>query len=121
MTHIVGIGGVFLKAKDPEKLRAWYKDTLGVKVDEYGAMFPNPKDGEGYQVWGVFKADTDYFAPSEKEFMINFRVIDLDGLLAKLALKGVDQIKPMEEHEYGRFAWIMDPEGTKIELWELPH
>lgn len=122
MSYITGIGGVFIKSKDGKKLKAWYHKHLGIPVDEYGATFKlrdhaNPEK-EGYTVWSPFKADTKYFAPSEKDFMINFRVSDLDGLLKKLKSEGIEQIGEMDDSDFGKFAWIIDPEGTKIELWE---
>ncbi len=122
MGFITGIGGIFVKSKDRRKLKDWYHKHLAVPIDEYGATFKfrehdNP-DQEGYTVWGVFKADTKYFDPGNKDFMINFRVQDLDGLLKKLKSEGIEQVGKMEEYDFGRFAWIIDPEGTKIELWE---
>ena len=122
MSYITGIGGIFVKSKDGKKLKAWYNKHLGIPVDEYGATFKlrdhaNPEK-EGYTVWSPFKADTKYFAPSEKDFMINFRVSDLDGLLKKLKSEGIEQIGEMDDSDFGKFAWIIDPEGTKIELWE---
>lgn len=122
MGKVTGLGGVFVKTKDSAKLKKWYGEHLGVPVDDYGATFKfrdheDPKV-EGYSVWGLFKKDTKYFDPSEKEFMINFRVEDLDGLLESLEAAGIKQVGKMEEYDFGRFAWIIDPEGTKIELWE---
>jgi len=122
MGHITGLGGVFFKSKDGTALKKWYQKHLEFPVDDYGVMFKfrdheNP-DQEGYAVWSPFKEDTDYFSPGNKDFMINFRVRDLDGLLKKLKSEGIEQIGKMEEYEFGRFAWIIDPEGTKIELWE---
>ncbi|MEE8259329.1 MAG: VOC family protein [Sphingomonadales bacterium] len=122
MSYITGIGGIFVKSKDGEKLKKWYKKHLTMPVDEYGARFKlrdhaNPEK-EGYAVWGIFKDDSEYFDPSKKDFMINFRVSDLDGLLKKLKSEGIEQVGKMAEYDFGRFAWIIDPEGTKIELWE---
>ena len=124
MSHVKGIGGVFFKSKDGAALRKWYQKHLDIQSDEYGYLFKgrdydNP-DQETITVWGPFKKDSDYFDPSKREFMVNFRVSDLDGLLAKLEADGIKQVGKMEEYEYGRFAWIMDPDGTKIELWEPP-
>ncbi len=95
---------------------------LEFPYDGYGASFPirehdNP-DAEGYNVWGPFKAETDYFAPSDKDFMINLRVQNLDDLMERLLAAGVKEVKEREDHEYGKFAWIIDPDGTKLELWE---
>lgn len=126
MKHVLGIGGVFVKAKDPEKLGAWYQEHLGIEMGEYGAIF---RDGEAsagepprdtYAVWSFFESDTKYFAPSEKPFMVNFRVRDLDGLLTKLRGSGAQVDAKAEESEYGKFGWVMDPEGNRIELWEPP-
>jgi len=124
MTHITGIGGIFVKSENVDDLKKWYTKHLGVPMDDYGAMFKfrehdNPEQ-EAMAVWGFFKKDSDYFDPSKKDFMINFRVRDLDGLLEKLKSQGIEQSGKMQEYEYGRFAWIVDPEGTKIELWEPP-
>lgn len=124
MGKVTGLGGIFVKSKDTDKLKNWYADNLGVPIDDYGAsfLFRDHEDPtkEGRSVWGLFKPDTKYFDPSKKEFMINFIVEDLDGLLASLEAAGIKQAGKMEEYEYGRFAWIVDPEGTKIELWEPP-
>ena len=122
MGKVTGFGGIFVKSKNSADLKKWYGEHLGIAVDDYGATFKfrdhkNPEK-EGYSVWGLFKEDTKYFDPSNKEFMINFRVEDLDGLLKSLEAAGIKQVDKMEEYDYGRFAWIIDPEGTKIELWE---
>jgi predicted enzyme related to lactoylglutathione lyase len=127
MKHITGIGGIFFKANDPEKLGEWYRKHLGLNVEEFGgATFrENDAHAEGpkrqvYTVWSPFPADTDYFAPSEKPFMINFRVVDLDALLAQLRHEGVRVDERTERSEFGYFGWAMDPEGNRIELWEPP-
>ena len=117
MARITGLGGVFYKVADPEKTREWYQQTLGIG-GEWGAMFPFKKDDpEGFTLFSQFKADTDYFAPSGKELMINLRVDDLDGLVADLVCKGIE-ILGRQDEDYGRFAWILDPDGVKIELWQ---
>lgn len=122
MAKVTGIGGVFFKCKDPEKIRDWYSDKLGLNTDKYGTNFewrhsqnPNQK---GFTVWGPFSDSTEYFQPSEKEFMINLRVDDLRELLDELKDQDVKIVGELEEYEYGLFAHIIDPEGTKIELWE---
>jgi predicted enzyme related to lactoylglutathione lyase len=128
MKHITGIGGIFFKANDPEKLGAWYKEHLGLEVEEYGgvtfrdagANTGTTPQRQAYTVWSPFAADTDYFAPSDKPFMINFRVADLDALLAKLRGEGVTVDERSEKSEFGYFGWAMDPEGNRIELWEPP-
>ncbi len=119
---VTGIGGVFVKSKDTGALVKWYREVLGFPYDGYGSSFlmrehENP-DEEGYNVWGPFKADTDYFEPSQKDFMINLRVQNLDALMERLLAAGVKEVKPRESHDYGKFAWIVDPDGTKLELWE---
>ena len=119
---VIGIGGIFFKSKDPEKIKEWYQKNLGLKTDKYGTMFEfrNADDPEqiGYLQWSPFSDKTEYFEPSKKEFMINYRVENLENLLEELAKEGVEIIGEMETYEYGKFAHIMDPEGNKIELWE---
>lgn len=118
MAKATGIGGVFFKVADPATTRAWYAAHLGLIDDQYGHMFKPDPDPKALTIWNPFKADTDYFAPGDKPFMINFRVDDLDALLAELAAKGIPCIgEPMNE-SYGKFGWIMDPDGLKIELWQ---
>lgn len=124
MKKVTGIGGIFFKADDPAKLNAWYEKHLGLPVSEWGAVFkwsdidkPEAK-ASGQTVWNPFKSDTDYFSPSEKPFMINYRVENLTELLDALRNEGVAIVGEMQEFSYGKFAWIMDPEGNKIELWE---
>ena len=122
MKRVTGIGGIFFKCKDRDAIRAWYEKHLGITMEPWGAQFEwdsENRDGiKPYSVLGFFKEQTDYFDPSEQRFMINFRVHDLDSLVRELEQEGVTIIgKPLEE-EYGKFAWILDPEGNKIELWE---
>jgi predicted enzyme related to lactoylglutathione lyase len=119
--RVIGVGGVFLKSPDKKKLQSWYQDHLGVPQ---GSMFhwrahDNP-EVEHLTVWSAFPADTNYFAPSAAPFMINYIVDDLDALLAKLKSSGVEINPKREDSEYGRFAWVFDPDGNKIELWEPP-
>ena len=122
MKRVTGIGGVFFKCQDPEKMRAWYQEHLGIQSDQYGGMFQWRKftdpDKTGCTVWGPFAADTDYFDPSTKPFMFNYRVQNLEKLLEVLKKEGIQQVGEMESYDYGKFAWIMDPEGNKIELWQ---
>lgn len=121
MDGVTGIGGVFLKAKDPKNLYAWYEKHLGVKQEPYGGVsfrWSEDGDAEGLTTFAFFPDDTKYFAPSQASFMINFRVRDLDGLVERLRREGVEVDPKREDYDYGRFAWIMDPEGNKIELWE---
>jgi catechol 2,3-dioxygenase-like lactoylglutathione lyase family enzyme len=117
MAKVVGLGGVFLKCQHIDETRKWFEDNLGVSR-EWGAMFPFKNDDpEGFSTLCAFKADTDYFAPSRYPFMISLRVDDLDGLVAKLEANGVE-ILDRQDEPHGYFAWIMDPEGVKIELWQ---
>ena len=117
MARVTGLGGVFYKVADPEKTRAWYQDNLGIG-GEWGAMFPfKSDDPEGFTLFSPFKAETDYFGPSDKPFMVNLRVDDLHGMIACLEAKGIDIVGRQDE-DYGRFAWIMDPDGVKVELWQ---
>ena len=119
---VTGIGGIFIKCDNPEAMREWYAHKLGFDNSPYGTSFEWLKsDGsneKGQTLWSTFKKDTNYFAPSTKEFMINLRVDDLETLLAELAKDGIQPLAPMEVSEYGKFAHIVDPEGTKIELWQ---
>jgi predicted enzyme related to lactoylglutathione lyase len=122
MKKVTGIGGVFFKSDDPGKLKDWYKNHLGLQTTEYGCtFFWHPLDDPNLKArteWSVFKKDTKYFEPGKKEFMINFRVHDLKALISELKKEGVDVVGEIEEYEYGKFGWIMDPNGNKIELWE---
>lgn len=125
MLRATGIGGVFFKAKDPKALSEWYRVHLGLPVEEWGGVAfrwvtdANPS-GTGTTVWSPFKEDTGYFAPSTKPFMINFRVADLRALLAAMRAEGCAVDDKVEESEFGKFGWVVDPEGNKIELWEPP-
>jgi predicted enzyme related to lactoylglutathione lyase len=127
MQHITGIGGIFFKANDPDKLGEWYRKHLGLDVEDFGGVTFRENDAssgdrrrQAYIVWSPFPAETDYFAPSEKPFMINFRVADLDALLAELRRGGVKVDERTEKSEFGYFGWVMDPEGNRVELWEPP-
>ncbi len=122
--RVTGIGGVFFKAQDRDNLNIWYGKHLGIDIKPWGAVFewldPKRDNEPGHTAWSIFKSDSDYFQPSEKTFMFNYRVEDLHGLLAVLREEGVQVMDKIEESEYGKFGWIMDPEGNKIELWEPP-
>ncbi len=125
MKRVTGIGGIFFKAQDPQALGAWYRQHLGIGVEDWGgAAFrwasPDNPSGTGTTVWSPFKADTSYFAPSLASFMINYRVDDLHALLAPLRAEGCQVDDKVEESEFGKFGWVFDPEGNKIELWEPP-
>ena len=124
MEKVTGIGGVFFKAKDPKALQAWYAEQLGVPVEHGVSVFewedPGHPKKEGQTVFAPFAADTKYFEPSTAPFMINFRVRDLDAMLAQLRAAGVRVDEKIDESEFGRFGWAMDPDGNRIELWEPP-
>jgi catechol 2,3-dioxygenase-like lactoylglutathione lyase family enzyme len=117
MARITGLGGIFYKVADPAATKTWYQENLGIG-GEWGVMFPfKQDDGEGFSLLSPFKADSDYFDPSDKPFMINLRVDDLDGMIAGLEAKGIP-ILGRQDEDYGRFAWILDPDGVKVELWQ---
>ena len=118
MAKVLGIGGVFFKAADPQAVRDWYARVLGFDIQEWGGViWPHPAIGHGN--WSVFDATTPYYDPSTAPFMVNFIVDDLDGVLAKAVDEGA---QPLDQQDdvYGRFAWLMDPAGVKIELWQPP-
>jgi predicted enzyme related to lactoylglutathione lyase len=113
---VEGVGGVFFRAHDPDALRAWYAGHLGIDMEDFGTVF-TAKDGD-QTVWAPFPNDTAYFGPSGQQLMVNFRVRDLDAMLAELRAAGVDVDDRVERMEYGRFAWASDLEGNRFELWE---
>jgi len=119
---VTGIGGIFFFSEDPEKTKAWYAENLGLEVNPWGSSFEfrnaNRPDEINYLQWSPFKQGSDYFSPSKKEFMINYRVQNLEGLVNKLKNNGVTILDSIETHDYGKFVHIMDAEGNKIELWE---
>jgi predicted enzyme related to lactoylglutathione lyase len=118
--HVTGVGGVFVRSKDPKALSAWYRDVLGITLEPWGVASLR-YDVPGHPpvvVWSPFPQATDYMAPSTREFMIDFAVDDLNAILARLKEKGVPVIKRDDSDPNGSFAWIMDPDGTKIELWQ---
>lgn len=125
MKRVTGIGGVFIKAKDPIALRAWYAKHLGLAMEEWGGCAfhwrsnDNPT-GNGTTIWSMMDESSNYFAPSTAPFMINYRVADLDALLAALREEGCAVDAKVENSEYGKFGWVMDPEGNRIELWQPP-
>ena len=123
MERVTGIGGIFFKSADPKALSAWYREHLGLDVSQWGgAVFEwgGPDSKPGQTVWSPFKHDTDYMAPSTAPFMINFRVADLDALLAALRSEGCNVMDKTQSSEQGKFGWVLDPEGNKVELWEPP-
>lgn len=125
MKRVTGIGGIFFKAKDPISLQAWYKEHLGIDVQEWGgaAFRWTNAAGEpenGTTVWNISGDDNDNFAPSASSFMINYRVADLRSLIQELRAEGCNVLDKLDESEYGKFGWVIDPEGNKVELWEPP-
>jgi predicted enzyme related to lactoylglutathione lyase len=122
MASVTGIGGVFFRAKDPIGLAAWYRENLGLPIGEgenYARLqWPDdPQVDGGNTIWSAFALDSDYF-PAEQQAMFNLRVDDLDGVLAKLRAAGVKVDDRVDEYEYGRFGWFVDPEGNRVELWQ---
>jgi catechol 2,3-dioxygenase-like lactoylglutathione lyase family enzyme len=125
MKRVTGIGGVFLKAKDPDALREWYRKHLGFELEEWGGVRflwqgRERPDREGVTVWSLFPDSSSYFAPSDAPFMINYRVDDLHALLQALRAEGCNVDPKTEESEFGKFGWVMDPENHRVELWEPP-
>jgi catechol 2,3-dioxygenase-like lactoylglutathione lyase family enzyme len=116
MAQVLGIGGIFFKAEDGQAVRDWYARVLGFNVEDWGGAVFQPH-GRGYQVWTPFKPDSDHFAGP---YMVNLMVDDLDGVLAKAAAEGVEPTGRQDDEAFGKFAWIMDPNGLKLELWEPP-
>jgi len=125
MKRVTGIGGIFFQASDPETLRAWYRTHLGIDVQAWGgAAFSNlGGDGQpanGTTIWSLAPAQGNPYAPGTSPFMINYRVDDLDALLQALRAEGCQVLGAAEESEYGKFGWVLDPEGNKVELWQPP-
>lgn len=125
MKRVTGIGGIFFKSRDPKALAEWYRVHLGIPIEAWGgAVFrwasPDNPAGTGTTVWNPFKADTDYFAPGSASFMINYRVDDLHALLAALRAEGCTVVDKIDESEFGKFGWVIDHEGNKLELWQPP-
>ena len=118
--HVTGVGGVFVKSKDPKALAQWYREVLGLEVKAWGgAVLPFDAPGHPPKVsWTTFPDSSDYMSPSTREFMINFAVDDMDAILARVTATGVSILKRDDNDAFGRFAWIQDPDGTKIELWQ---
>jgi lactoylglutathione lyase len=122
MAKITGLGGFFFRTADTESTARWFTDVLGLPTEKWGRMFPwregDDPDKEGYTVMGLHGASSTYFEPSTREFMINLRVDDLDGVLAELRAKGVEPVKVFDADAHGRFAHVMGPDGIKLELWQ---
>ena len=123
MKRVTGIGGVFFKARDAVALRAWYQKHLGIDVQSWGGAAFSWADAEGRPTpgttaWSIDAAESKHFAPSNASFMVNYRVADLHALVKALKDEGCAVLEKVEESEFGKFAWVMDPEGNKVELWE---
>lgn len=118
MARVVGVGGVFLKAKDPKSLSAWYAEHLGIPSQGGGTLGFDGPESAGMTVFSHFPENTKYFGEGSQQVMVNFRVDDIDGLLAKLAEAGVRIDPERGDYDYGRFAWFWDPEGNRVELWQ---
>ena len=123
--RVVGVGGIFFKARDPDALRAWYRDHLGLAIAEWGGVafeptMASPAGRQSTLVWSILPAESQYLDPSASLFMINYRVDDLDQVLAALRAEGCAVDERVESSEYGRFGWVADPEGNRLELWEPP-
>ena len=122
MAKVLGVGGIFFKSADPEKIYKWYERWLGFRA-ELGSGFAFPSQGmpkDSVTVWSAFESTTDYFAPTAKEYMFNLIVDDLRGALTQVKEGGAEIIGEIQEYEFGKFGWFMDPDGNKVELWELP-
>lgn len=123
MERVTGIGGIFFKSSDPKLLSTWYRDHLGLEVGDWGgAIFQwgGSESQPGMTIWSPFAQDTNKMDPSSSSFMINFRVANLDTLLAALRAEGCNVIDKTESSDFGKFGWVIDPDGNKVELWEPP-
>lgn len=122
MKKVTSVGGIFFKCKDPEAQKAWYSKHLGISMDTYGTSFEwrhaDEPSQKGYTAWSPFKNDTDYFGDASQQYMVNYRVDDLEALLEELKKEGVTIVDAIEIYEYGKFVHILDGEGNRIELWE---
>ena len=122
MTRVTGIGGIFFKCKNPEKIKQWYATHLGLDTNQYGAIFTwreeNDSARKGITIWSPFSENTKYFEPSSKDFMVDYRVKNLDTLVTELKKEGVMVLDKVETYDYGKFVHILDIEGNKVELWE---
>jgi len=120
--RVTGVGGIFFKSKDPDKMKDWYNQNLGLVTNEYGSLFEFRKsdkpEEKAYLQWSAFSEKTKYFEPSQKEFMINYRVENIESLVEELKKNGIQVVDSIESYEYGKFVHILDPENNKIELWE---
>lgn len=121
----LGIGGVFFRSLDPARLAAWYKEALGIETEAWGSTFgtsfsPKAMPANAFTVWSTFASDTEYFGLLSQSFMINLVVDDLDAALENVRKAGGEVIPEKEEHDFGRFGWFIDPDGSRVELWEPP-
>ena len=121
----LGVGGVFFRSPDPGRLASWYQETLGLVTESWGTTYgtsflPEAMPSNSFTVWSTFAADTEYFGDPQQSFMINLVVDDLDAALANVQSAGGTVIAEKEEHDFGRFGWIVDPDGNRVELWEPP-
>ena len=122
---VLGVGGVFFRSKNPSKLAAWYRDALGLETEAWGtthgtSFSPEEMPANAFTVWSTFASDTEYFGDPQQSFMINLVVDDLDLALDNVRKAGGEVIAEKEEHDFGRFGWIIDPDGNRVELWEPP-
>jgi predicted enzyme related to lactoylglutathione lyase len=120
MKRVTGIGGIFFKARDPAALRDWYRKHLGIDVQDWGGAAFAWGDAGGTTIWTVSSADGDDFAPSTASFMINYRVDDLHALLQALRAEGCQVLDKTDDSQFGKFGWVIDPQGNKVELWQPP-
>ena len=125
MKRVTGIGGIFFKSEDPQRLQAWYRRHLGLELEDWGGCVfrwqtPDNPGGVGTTAWSVFEAGSNYFEPGTARFMVNYRVDDVHALVAALRAEGCNVMDKVDESEFGKFGWVVDPDGNKIELWEPP-
>jgi predicted enzyme related to lactoylglutathione lyase len=125
MKRVTGIGGIFIKSRDPARLREWYRKHLGIEFEEWGGYAfrwksPDNPDGTGTTVWSIFDASSNYFDPGTSQVMVNYRVADVRALIAALRAEGCQVMDKVDESEFGTFGWVVDPDGNKIELWQPP-
>jgi len=123
--RVVGVGGVFFRSPDPARLAKWYEETLGLMTEAWGSTHgtsfsPEAMPGNSFTVWSTFAADTEYFGDMQQSYMINLVVDDLDAALGNVRAAGGEVIPEREEHDFGRFGWIVDPDGNRVELWQPP-
>jgi predicted enzyme related to lactoylglutathione lyase len=125
MSRVIGIGGIFIKSKDPQALREWYRKHLELDIQDWGGLAfewhrPATAGRTRYTIWSVMEESSNYFAPSKASFMVNYMVEDLHSVLGSLRAEGCEVDERTEESEFGKFGWVMDPDGNRVELWEPP-